>query len=187
MTDEERRLKHNARQREYYRRNREKCLAWWKDYRNGHGREAVLDSARRHRKRIMRDPERYAKMMDRRHTKEYSEKMSAYCKQWRASHKRKVRMYCRIRDDRRRMLCRLDADFYAQWRKDNRERAALYRRRIGAVKSQYRTRPALTIPDYCTSDKVIDKRSKFLYCNLTNGERIAANRFHEVNRFGYRQ
>lgn len=187
MTDEERRLKHNASQREYYSRNRERCLAWWKDYRNGRGREAVLDSARRHQEKIMSDPELYAKMMDRRHTKQYSEKASAYCKQWRASHKSKVRMYCRLRDDRRRMLCSLDADFYAQWRKDNRERAALYRRRILAVKSQYRPMPSRRIPDYCTSDKVIDKRSKFLYCNLTNGERISAKRYYEVNRFGYRQ
>lgn len=180
MTDEERKAKNNARQREYYRRNRDKILAWWKDYRTGRGRDAVLESARRTRERIANDPDRYARMMERRHTPEYRAKNIAYCRAWRSAHKKRYVMGWRLRNDRRRFYCSIDPDYYAKYRKDNRVRAAVLRRKRGTVKSAYIPQLSRRIPDTCRYGRVLDTRSVFLWNNLPAASLVAGRAYRAM-------
>lgn len=150
--------------------------------------EELAERKRRRKKMayriMMYDPDKYAMHIEKRRAYYHKnrEKFREYQRKWRSEHTRKVKMQRRLYNDRRRMLCRESAEFYAHHRELQREESRRYLRRIGKVKGEYKPRYNMRIPDYCTKGKCFDSRSSFLWNNMSQSQMMSIREFR-ANQF----
>ena len=129
-------------------------------------------------RRMMADPDRYARYAEARHRyyEKNKEKFGEYRNQWRQKHKRRTMIQRRLYNDRRRMRCRESPEFYQHLLML--QRMSYYRRRakLGV------TRPLVPrmnrrTPIGCTFDRVLDTRSVFLWNNNAAASIVAGREF----------
>ena len=145
-------------------------------------KEKKLANHRAWYRRVMADPDRYARYREarNRHYAEHKEVIRAYLRQWRKSHKRRMKMQRRLEADRRRMLCRESPEFYQHRLEIERRSAAKSRRRSGKVTCAYVPQTNRRTPLGCTFGRVLDTRSVFLWNNLPAASLVAGRAYRAM-------
>ena len=171
-------------ERERLERERAGIVAKPRNVRRFTPEELVERKRQQHRdwyRRIMADPDSYARYAEARHR--YYEAHKVYFReknnQWRKKHKRRTLIQRRLYNDRRRMRCRESPEFYQHLLLL--QRRAAYRQRIKrGLKSKYIPRMNRRIPFGCTFGRTVDTRSVFLWNNLPAASLVAGRAYRAM-------
>ena len=144
-------------------------------------RQKYLENAKMQFKRIMSDPDLYAKHRARKNawTLKNREKINSSRRAWRKAHKRREKMARRLERDRRKMRFRECPELYAEYRRKSRIWQAAYIRRKLITVRPYRPCLSRRIPDTCCYDRVLDTRSVFLWNNRPAAS-LVAGRYYRM-------